>query len=86
MPDHNAPGGKITTREATIAAYDKLPPVARLALQNAVFDYDAIGIARAWTSGKRGFRSGDQIARRIAMSDQHQIARDCVRVWGMDRR
>ena len=81
MPDHNAPGGTVTTREQTLAAYDRLPAAARRALQDAAFDYDTLQIARNMAIGRKGYTTGEAIARVVSRNDKQLIERDRKRVW-----
>ena len=79
----NSSGGYSTTKERTFAAYDKLPPSARLALQNAAFDWAVQPIVTYWNKGRTGFKTGKEIAARIAEWDAKHIAKDRRRVWGI---
>ena len=69
----NSRGNYRTTAERTFKAYDKLPPAARKALQEAIFDYATQPIYTAWKKWRKGFRSGPEIAQRIAEWDQKII-------------
>ena len=79
----NSRGSYSTTRERTYAAYDKLPATAKLALQNAVFDWAVQPILTYWRNGRKGFKTGQEIAARIAEWDAKQIEKDRARVWGI---
>jgi len=65
----NSRGSYYSKRENSLAAYDKLPPSARQALQNAAFDYAPQPIVTAWRNGRKGFKTGGEIAARVAEWD-----------------
>jgi hypothetical protein len=60
---------------------ERLPPAARRALCDAAFDWAAGWFYLQWRRGKRGFKTGPDIAVRIAEADARQIAKDRQRVW-----
>lgn len=66
----NSKGSYTTTPERTMAAYDKLPPSARKALQDAIFCWATQPIYSRWRDGRRGYKTGKDIAARIAEWDQ----------------
>jgi hypothetical protein len=61
------------------AAYDRLPPSVRAALQNAAFDWAPYPIHRAF---ERGLRTAKETVRAIGKWDAAQIRRDRKRIWG----
>lgn len=67
-----------------MAAYDKLPPTARLALQNAAFKWAAQPILSRHRNGVRGYVTGPDILKTIAHRDAKKIAKDCSKIWGID--
>lgn len=71
----NSKGGYYSTRENSYAAYDKLPPTAKQALQEAAFDWAVQPIKTRWTKGMKGYRTGKEIAATIAKWDREKIAK-----------
>jgi hypothetical protein len=63
---------------------DRLPPSARKALCDAAFNWAAGWAYSQWQRGKPGFKTGGDIAARIAEADARQIARDHHQVWGVE--
>jgi hypothetical protein len=61
------------------AAYDRLPPSVRAALQNAAFDWAAYPIHRDF---ERGVRTAKETVKAIREWDRKQITKDRKRVWG----
>jgi Family of unknown function (DUF6525) len=61
--------------------FDSLPPTARQALANAVFDWASGWVLSQWRRGRPGYATGAEIARSIAAADARQIAKDRKRVW-----
>ena len=49
--------------------FDKLPPTARQALANAKFDWSSASFYNRWNRGQRGFKTGKDIAARVAAAD-----------------
>lgn len=78
----NSTGSYRARRENSMAAYDKLPPTARLALQRAVFAWAPQPILTQWRNGRKGYKTGKDIAAKVAQWDAEQITRDRKRVWG----
>lgn len=66
-----------------MAAYDKLPPTARRALQDAAFDWATQPILTRHRRGRRGYLTGKDIAKTIARRDADAIEKDRTRVWGV---
>lgn len=62
--------------------FDKLPPTARRALADAVFDWASGAVLNSWKRARRGYKSGAEVAARVSEWDAKQIARDCKKVWG----
>ncbi len=73
MAKNNSQGSYYSTTENSMAAYDKLPPTARLALQNAVFDWAPQPLVTSWRKGVKGYRNGADIARKVAAWDASKI-------------
>jgi len=63
--------------------FDKLPPSARAALANAVFDWSSGAVFNRWKAAKRGYKTGKDVAAKILEWDAQQIAKDRKRVWGI---
>jgi len=53
--------------------YDQLPPTARAALANAAFDWSAGAMFNHWRKGVKGYKTGKDIAERIAAADASVI-------------
>ena len=49
--------------------FDKLPPTARQALANAAFNWSSAGFYSKWNRGQRGYKTGKDIADRVAAAD-----------------
>ena len=64
--------------------FDKLPPTARQALATAVFDWSSGAVFNRWKAGRRGYKTGKDVAARVSEWDAQQIAKDRKRVWGID--
>lgn len=62
--------------------YDKLPPTARKALADAVFDWSSGWIYGLWRRGE--LKTGADVAAFIAETDTTQIVRDRHRVWRIE--
>jgi hypothetical protein len=75
----NAAGVRLSRPD--LEYFDKLPPTARHALAGAVFDWSAGAILNRWKRGAREFKTGADIAARVAEWDQRQIEKDRARVW-----
>jgi len=58
--------------------FDQLPPTA-----NAAFNWSAGAILNGWKRGEAGYRTGKQIAERVAKADARQINQDQKRVWSV---
>ena len=69
--DHMA-NSKGVYRKNHWKAYDELPPTARLALQNAAFDWQTTKIASAFRNARKGFRTGPEIAAYVAKLDKNK--------------
>jgi hypothetical protein len=63
-----------------MAAFDKLPPSARQALQDAAFDWATQPILTKHRHGRRGYMTGADIADSIARWDADEIAKDRAQV------
>jgi hypothetical protein len=77
----NSKGSYQSTLKNSMAAYDRLPPTARLALQNAVFAWAPQPIRTKHNRGVKGYRTGAEIATTIATWDKAKIKKDQQRVW-----
>jgi hypothetical protein len=54
--------------------YDQLPLIARRALANAVFDWSSGATFDRWKRGDHGYKTGSDLAARVAEWDALQIA------------
>lgn len=76
---HNATqkaGGAFRGALPDMDYFDKLPPSARHALANAVFDWSAGAVFNNWRKAKPGWKTGPAAAAKIAEWDRNQIKRD----------
>lgn len=71
----NSRGSYRSTIENSMAAYDKLPPSARKALQDAVFCWAPQPIVTYWRNGRKGFKTGADIAKSVAKWDRDALAK-----------
>ena len=73
----NAPrvGRVVRFKRDDLWYYDRLPPTARQALANAAFDWAAGAFYNRWKKGQRGYKTGPDIAARIAHADASVISR-----------
>lgn len=71
----NSRGSYYSKRENSLAAYDKLPPTARLALQQAAFDWAPQPILTRWRNGRKGYKTGKDIAARVREWDHKRTKR-----------
>lgn len=69
-------GNSKGTATGNLEAFDKLPPTARAALANAQFNWAETNIFRAWNRGAPGFKTGADIAKRVAGWDKDAHAKD----------
>lgn len=63
-------GRRARTKKPDMWYYDQLPPTARAALANAVFDWSSGAVLNRWKRGKSGYRTGQEIAATIAAADR----------------
>jgi hypothetical protein len=70
----NSKGSYRTTAENSMAAYDKLPPSARKALQDAVYCWTTQPFLTRWRNGLPGYRTGKDVAKTIAAMDRRALA------------
>lgn len=54
--------------------FDQLPPTARLALANAMFNWSAGAVLNNWKRGAKGYKTGQQIAKNVAAWDASVLA------------
>lgn len=52
-----------------------------MALANAAFNWSAGAVLNRWKAGKRGYKTGADVAASVAEWDAKQIAKDRKRVW-----
>lgn len=71
----NSSGSYNVTTENQMKAYDKLPPSARKALQDAAFDWAVPPVVTYWRNGRKGYKTGKDIAARIVEWDQKKLAK-----------
>ncbi len=79
----NSSGSYHSTRENSMAAFDKLPPTIRAALANAAFCYAPQPIRTRFNRGLMGYRNVKEVAATIRRWDAEKIAKDRKRVWGI---
>ena len=85
MPDNATQGGcAFRGRRDDLWYLEQLPPSARQALYDAAFDWAAGWVYTRWKRGTPGFKTGPEVAARIAEADAQQIAKDRRRVWGIE--
>jgi hypothetical protein len=78
----NTNGSYRSTLANVMNAYDKLPPSARRALQNTIFDWAPQPFA---TSFKKGlFKTGPELAEYITSTDQRTSKAELWKTWGPD--
>lgn len=63
--------------------FDQLPPSARRALADAVFNWSSGATLNRWKRGRAGYKTGADITARVAEWDAQQIVKDRKRVWGL---
>jgi hypothetical protein len=79
MANHHKSGSVSRASKANQwAAYDRLPPSVRAALQNAAFDWAPYPIHRAFENGQR---TAKETVKAIASWDAAQIKEDRKRIW-----
>jgi hypothetical protein len=67
-------GAKVVRlRQSDFFYYDQLPPAAREALANAAFDWSSGVTFDRWQRGERGYKTGVDVAARVAEWDAVQI-------------
>jgi hypothetical protein len=66
-------GTSSKTAKPDLWYYDRLPPTARRALANAAFDWSAGAMFNRWNKAKRGYKTGKDIADRVAQWDRNAI-------------
>jgi hypothetical protein len=64
------------SRRPDLEYFDALPPEARHALANAVFDWASGWFWQAWKRRRRGCETGSDIANRVREWDAQQIDED----------
>ena len=62
--------------------FDRLPPSARAALANADFDWSSGAVYGRWKRAERGYKTGPNVAERIADWDRRQLERERKRSKG----
>lgn len=75
----NSKGSYRVTDENNMKAYDKLPPSARKALQDAAFNWAAPPVVTYWRNGRKGYKTGKEIAARVVEWDAKHHAKDAKR-------
>lgn len=71
----NSKGSYYSTTENSMTAYDKLPPTARRALQDAAFCWAPQPVLTRWRKGRAGYKTGADIAKTVAKWDRSKIAK-----------
>jgi hypothetical protein len=74
MSENVRGSGYPCTIERDLAAYDQLPPAARRAIAEGIDNWAAVPLLKRYLRGKPNYRTGDQIAARIAQTDQLELA------------
>ena len=69
----NSKGSYSTTPEQTMAAFDKLPPSARVALREAISDWATQPFLTKWRNGV--YKTGKDIAKRIDHLNRKDLAK-----------
>ena len=67
--------GYRTNSKKVMQAFDKLPPAARKALADAVFNWSPQAIAARWSRGVAGFKTGHDIAQHVSSRDATEISK-----------
>lgn len=76
MTDTNSGGGSYyTTPQNSMKAFDKLPPSARRALAFSNNDWAVQPVLTRWRNGQRGWKTGPQVAERVAEWDRKESAK-----------
>lgn len=75
----NAKGSYATTPQLTMQAFDKLPPTARRALANAAICWATQPILTYWRRGYKGYKTGAEIAAKVAAWDNGWHRKDARR-------
>jgi hypothetical protein len=84
MPSNSSQSGRsFFGRHDDLWYFDRLPPTARQALAEAAFNWAAGWVYSQWRHGKRGFKTGPEVAARVVEADASQITKDRKRVWGI---
>jgi Family of unknown function (DUF6525) len=76
MGNESQGGRAFTGKHNDYWYFDQLPPAARAALANAKFSWSSGALYNAWKRGKPGYRTGDDIAARVAEWDSMTIHRE----------
>jgi hypothetical protein len=85
VPNNTSQGGRaFFGRHDDFWYLERLPPTARKALYEAAFNWAAGWVYSQWRRGKRGFKTGSDIAARIAEADAQRITTDRRRVWKIE--
>ena len=69
------PGRASRAAKSDFWYYDRLPPTARTALANAVFDWSSAAAYNRWNRGQRGYKTGADIAKQIKSWDAGAIGK-----------
>ena len=69
-------GSAFQGRHPDLWYFDQLPPTARQALANADFNWASGAFFNRWRRGERGFKTGAQVADRVAEWDEIQFERE----------
>lgn len=71
----NSQGSYCVNSVNQMKAYDKLPPSARKALQDSLCDWACPPLMTYWRNGRKGFKTGKDIAARIAEWDAKKLSK-----------
>lgn len=75
----NGSGSYRVSDENQMKAYDKLPASARKALQDAAFNWAVPPVVTYWRNGRKGFKTGNEIAARVVEWDRKSHVKDAKR-------
>jgi hypothetical protein len=63
-------GRRVSLAKPDLWYFDQLPPTARQALRDASFSWSAGHFYNRWKRGERGYKTGQDIAARVAIADK----------------
>lgn len=63
-------GRRSQTTKPDMWYFDQLPPTARQALANAMFNWSSGSMYNRWKKGLKGYKTGKDIADRVRIADK----------------